>query len=238
VITPPIEAFQAAAAEVESDAPEEAPQATLSEELALAGELTTREFALASLFAIWNLEYTSGAQNGCSQAAASGLTCVNQRGSWNGLRQLNHPAILSVIDESGSSHELVLTKIYGDTAELSIGGVVVSHPVSEISDIWFGQYMLLWRPPGGIPVSLSPGSRGAEVIWLRQSLADIDDRYLSDAMTSDEYDANLQNIVRQFQRDNRLDVDGLAGQQTLIIVNSLLGTDASPRLTSPRLAQD
>ena len=98
--------------------------------------------------------------------------------------------------------------------------------------------MLLWRPPGGVPVSLSPGSRGAEVIWLRQSLADIDDRYRSDVISSDEYDANLQNIVRQFQRDNRLDVDGLAGQQTLIIVNSLLGTDGSPRLTSPRLAQD
>ena len=238
VITPPVEEKKAAAAAVKPDVPEEAPRATLSEELALAGELTTMEFALASLFAVWDLEYTSGSQNACSQAAAAGLICLYQRGSWNGLRQLNHPAILSVIAEGGSSHELVLTAINGDTVELSIGGVAVSHPVSEISDIWFGQYMLLWRPPGGVPVSLFPGSRGAEVIWLRQSLVDIDDRYRSDAMASDEYDANLQNIVRQFQRDNRLDIDGLAGQQTLIIVNSLLGTDGAPRLTSPRLAQD
>ena len=238
VIIPPVEETEAAPAAVEPEVPEEAPRATLSEELALAGELTTMEFALASLFAVWDLEYTSGSQNGCSQAAAAGLICLYQRGSWNGLRQLNHPAILSVIDESGSPHELVLTAIHGDTAELSIGGVVVNHPVSAVSDIWFGQYMLLWRPPGGVPVSLSPGSRGTEVMWLRQSLADIDERYRSDVISSDEYDANLQNIVRRFQRDNRLDVDGLAGQQTLIIVNSLLGTDGSPRLTSPRLAQD
>ena len=217
---------------------------TLSEELALAGELTNADFALSTLFELWGLEYRSGSQGGCSQAPAAGLACLYQRGSWNGLRQLNRPAVLSVIDESGNSHDLVLLAINGDdTAELSIGGVRVTHPISEISDIWFGQFMLLWRPPGGIPVSLVPGSRGAEVLWLRQSLADIDENYISDAMDSDEYDSNLQTIVRQFQRDNRLDVDGVAGQQTLIVANSLLGSDGTPRLTtssaaSARLARD
>ena len=92
-------------------------------------------------------------------------------------------------------------------------------------------------------MSLAPGSRGAEVIWLRQRLADIDTSYVSDAMNSDQYDSQLQNIVRQFQRDNRLAVDGLAGQQTLIVVNSLLGSDGTPQLTTPpltttRLAED
>lgn len=212
---------------------------TLAEELALANELTTTDFALASLFDLWGLEYSRGSQNGCSQAAAAGLACLYQRGSWNGLRQLNRPAILTVIDDSGNSHEIVLTAINGETAELSIGGVKVSHPVKEITDLWFGQFMLLWRPPGDVPVSLLPGSRGAEVVGLRENLAKIDDRYISDNMTSDEYDANLQTIVRLFQRDNRLDVDGLAGQQTLIVVNSLLGPDdGSPRLTTPRFAKD
>ncbi|NCF72691.1 MAG: AAA family ATPase [Gammaproteobacteria bacterium] len=218
-------------------------QATLSEQLALAGELTTVNYARASLFDLWNLDYRSGSESACSQAASAGLACLYQRGSWNGLRQLNRPAILSVIDESGSSHSLVLVSVNDNgTAELSIGGVVVTHPVSEISDIWFGQYMLLWRPPGGVPVSLVPGSRGAEVVWLRQRLAEIDDNYISNVMNSDEYDSNLQNIVRRFQRDNRLDVDGLAGQQTLIVVNSLLGSDGTPRLTPPpalsQLGQD
>jgi len=218
-------------------------QATLSEELALAGELTTLDFALASLFDLWGLEYAHGRQSGCSQAADAGLACLYQRGSWNGLRQLNRPAILSVIDEGGNSHSLVLVTVNDDdTVELSIGSVAVTHPVSEISDIWFGQYMLLWRPPGGTPVSLAPGSRGAEVIWLRQSLAEIGDSYVSNAMNSDAYDSDLQNIVRRFQRDNRLAVDGLAGQQTIIVVNSLLGADGTPRLTPPptvpQLAQD
>ena len=216
----------------------ETPQATLSEELALAGELTTPNFALTSLFDLWGLQYTRGSQSGCSQAAAAGLACLNQRGSWNGLLQLNRPAVLTVIDDDGNSHELVLTAIQGDSAELSIGGVAVTHPVSEITELWFGEFMLLWRPPGGAPASLSPGSRGAKVVWLRHSLATIDDRYGSDNIDGDEYDANLQSVVRAFQRDHRLVVDGLAGQQTLIIINSLLESDGSPRLTTSGLAEE
>ena len=83
---------------------------TLSEELALAGELTTIDFALASLFELWDLDYTRGANSACSQAAAAELACLNQRSSWSGLRQLNRPAILSVIDDKGEAHELVLAR--------------------------------------------------------------------------------------------------------------------------------
>ena len=75
-------------------------------------------------------------------------------------------------------------------------------------------------------------------MWLRQNLANIDERYISDIIDSDVYDTNLQVIVREFQRDHRLAVDGLVGQQTLIIINSLLKSDGSPRLTPPGLAED
>ncbi len=98
--------------------------------------------------------------------------------------------------------------------------------------------MLLWRPPNGASLSLGPGVRGPNVLWLRQSLAAIDPRYTTQAPNSDIYDADLQQRVREFQRDNRLDVDGLAGRQTQIIINSLLAPDSAPRLTIPRLAQE
>ena len=52
------------------------------------------------------------------------------------------------------------------------------------------------------------------------------------------FDAELDQIVRNFQRDHRLDVDGLAGQQTQIIINSLLTVDGTPRLSSALLAKD
>jgi general secretion pathway protein A len=121
---------------------------------------------------------------------------------------------------------------------LSIGGVLVTHPVESITDAWFGQYLLLWRPPSGQAVSLGPDSRGASVLWLRESLAAIDDQFVSSKPSSDEYDAELQQIVRAFQRANRLDVDGLAGKQTQIIINSLLAVDGTPRLNTSLLARD
>jgi murein L,D-transpeptidase YcbB/YkuD len=68
---------------------------------------------------------------------------------------------------------------------------------------------------------------------LRQSLAAIDDRYRADPLDSEFYDAELAARVRGFQRDNRIDVDGLAGQQTQIIINSLLAVDGTPRLSTP-----
>ena len=104
--------------------------------------------------------------------------------------------------------------------------------------MWFGQYLLLWRPANGGEVSLGPGSRGPAVRWLRTSLAAISPDYASGDPDSDRFDAELEQVVRAFQRDHRLDVDGLAGQQTQIIINSLLAIDGTPRLVTPRLARD
>ena len=234
---PPMsELSEVAAVPVQTIPVAEAPKPSLSEQLRLAGELTNSEFAFASLFELWGLEYTSGALDACAQAAAAGLACLSERSSWSGLRRLNRPAVLTLVDDQGLVHEVVVTGISGATAFLTIGGVEVSHPSQLITDMWFGQFTLLWQPPGGSPVSLVPGSRSAEVLWLRDSLSSIDDRYRSDA--SDIYDSNLTEIVRQFQKDYRLDIDGLVGQQTLIIINSLLGSDDSPRLLTPMLAQE
>ena len=214
---------------------------TLADEIALAGELTSTEFALAAMFDLWGIEYARGAQSGCAQAAAAGLACLWQRGSWSGLQQLNRPAILTITDADGDAHQVVLTGIEDDVATLSIGGVKVSHPIDEITDMWLGQFMLLWRPPEGSSDTLQPGASGTGVTWLRQSLGAIDARYRTTA--NDTYDQGLVDVVRRFQRDNRLPVDGLAGKKTLIVINSLLAPDDSPRLVrlqaeTPTLARE
>lgn len=219
-------------------APPEQTELTLLEQLELAAELTSIDFAHSALFDLWNAQYDTGARDVCTQAAAAGLACLYQRGSWSNLRQLDRPAILSLVDSSGDTHEIVLTAIQGDNAELSIGGVTVTQPIVEVSNVWFGHYMLLWRPANALAVSLVPGSQNQQVLWLRASLAAIDDRYRSDNMTSDQYDSDIEEIVSTFQRDHRLDIDGLAGKQTQIVINSLLVIDGTPRLTTTRLARD
>ncbi len=217
---------------------EEDPGPALHEQLQLAADLTSMEFALAALFETWGLEYLSGGRGACLQAGDAGLACLYQRASWAGLQQMDRPAILTLIDDDGNTHEVLLSAIFGDSAELSIGGVRVTHAVSEITRSWFGEFMLLWRPPTGTALSLGPGSQGPAVAWLRNSLAAIDGRYATTSLQPDVFDNELEQIVRTFQRENRLDVDGLAGQQTQIIINSLLAVEGTPRLSTPRLARD
>ena len=214
------------------------PGPTLDEQLQLAAELTNIDYALSALFEIWGLEYRTGGRSGCAQAGDAGLTCLYQRGSWAGLQQMDRPAILTLVDANGTRHSVVLTGISGDSAELSIGGVRVNHAVADITRVWFGNFMLLWRPPTGAATSLGRGSRGADVVWLRNSLASIDARYASTDPDAELFDAELEDLVRLFQREHRLDVDGLAGQQTQIIINTLLAVEGTPRLSTPRLAQE
>jgi general secretion pathway protein A len=230
------EVTAAAAESVAEEIPEPVP--TLLDELRVAADLTGDDYAFAALFETWGLEYRSGGRDGCLQAADAGLACFDQRASWASLAQMDRPAILTLVDDAGNAHDVVLTAIRGQTAELSIGGVRVSHPVAEIGAIWFGDFTLLWRPPTGAVVSLGTGYRGPAVVWLRNSLAAIDERYASADPQSDTFDADLDRIVRDFQRDHRLDIDGVAGQQTQIIINSQLAVEGTPRLSAPLLAMD
>ena len=69
--------------------------------------------------------------------------------------------------------------------------------------------------------------------WLRDSLAAIDERYAGNDALPEVFDAELEENVRAFQRDHRLSVDGVAGRQTQIIINSLLASSDTPQLTKP-----
>ncbi len=233
--TEPAVAVAAPSDDVIAPAPE--PEPSLEEQLILASDVTDLDAALATLFGLWGLDYAPG-ENGCQQARRAGFECLFQRGSWNSLRQFDRPAILTLTDNRGETHRAVLTALRGDRAELSIAGVDVSHPVNAVSDLWFGDYLLIWKPANGAAVALGPGVQNGNVVWLRQSLAAIDPRYRSEPVDSDVYDAGLEEQVRAFQRDHRLLVDGLAGRQTQIIINSLLTPDDVPRLTTPLLARD
>jgi general secretion pathway protein A len=213
------------------------PELSLDAQLQLASELTRSESALVTLLETWGLDSPRG-KAGCTHAAEAGYECLFQRGSWSGLKQYDRPAILTLVDSRGAAHAVVLTAINGESVELSIGGVSVMHSLAEVSDMWFGEYLLLWRPPNGSSEALGPGSIGPGVIWLRQSLVAIDNRYATTTPESDVFDDELMNRVREFQRDNRLDVDGLAGRQTQIVINTLLDPNNMPRLTIPRLAQE
>jgi len=214
-------------------APEATPVAAPLEPLGVrlaSGELATgTDAAFAGLFARWGLEYRPELGPACDQATANGLRCLLQRGTWGELAALNRPAILVLRDRDGREHQAVLNRLGDDGAELLAGDRATVVPLGELLELWYGEYLLLWRPEAGDGRPLTLGSAGTDVLWLRRALADLRGTPVLPA-NSDTYDPGLESAVREFQRSRRIAVDGIAGAMTLITVNDALDLAGRPRL--------
>ncbi len=190
---------------------------------------TGTDSAFAQLFALWGENYSADRDRPCEYADGLGLQCEFQRGAWAHVRQINRPVILTLIDAQGNQHQVVVSGLRNDSAHIDLGENGVDVSVADIADFWFGEYLLLWRPPTRDGRVLMEGMRGDAVVWLEQSLA----------MTSGDPDATrnsgvfntaLRRQVMDFQRVNRLRVDGIVGVQTQIALNSALNLPNTPVL--------
>lgn len=188
---------------------------------------------MSTLFGLWNAEFDPvNGSTACQQAEARGLSCYFNRGTWSGIRQLDRPVMLTLTDSHGDTHQPVLVSLQGEAGELVIGGSRFAYSLDEISEMWFGQYLLVWRPPNGRNDIMRPGMRDPNVLWLRQSLAALGTEYRPENLDSDLFDEDLEQKLRQFQRTHRLRIDGIAGEQTQILLNSLLGPGGTPQLVA------
>jgi len=88
---------------------------------------------------------------------------------------------------------------------------------------------VLWRPQSTFLRPLRAGMRGDDVRWLRQGLEQLAGVPAADA-TGDFFDSELQQLVENFQRSRRLAVDGVAGLQTQLVLDSALGLPGTPTL--------
>jgi general secretion pathway protein A len=190
---------------------------------------TGTDQAFTTLFSLWGIDYDRGPMRPCKQAEAHNLHCLFQRGSLSQVRSLDRPVILTLRDDASNEHQLVLAGLDGNTAILALGEREYRVDAGELSDFWFGEYLLVWRPETGAVKSYFPGMRDPDIPWIRSSLSAIQGEPVS-PMDSDLYDDALEERVRQYQRDRRLNVDGLVGQQTQIAMNTDLGALDRPRL--------
>jgi general secretion pathway protein A len=196
---------------------------------------TTTETAFAQLFGLWGATFDAAKGRPCGQAQQQGLECVYQQGSWGQLRTLNRPAILTLIDDSGNAHQVVVAGLNSETAQVRLPDATRDISIASLSRLWYGDYLILWRPQVATPRALSAGMQGAGVRWLRDSLNTAHGRSKEDN-SSDYYDEELVRMVEDFQRQHRLNVDGIAGVQTQIVLDTLNNTGGAPLLIAQ--AQD
>jgi general secretion pathway protein A len=212
-------------------APASAPASALGSLLAQHAAATTPDAAFGQLFSMWGAQYKAGTADPCTQASAQGLECYVQKGTVAQLRLYNRPAILMLTDDTDTAHQIVLTGLDDEHAHVDIGGVAQQVSIGDLSHYWFGDFILLWRPGTRDPKPLGPGMHGAEVLQLRQQLARLTGRP-APAGASDVYDGELSQLVRDFQRAHRLTADGVAGVQTLVVLNGALARPDTPQLAS------
>lgn len=193
---------------------------------------TNTETAFAQLFTLWGGSFDPANGRPCDQALQQGLECVYQQGSWGQLRTLNRPAILTLIDDSGDAHQVVVAGLDSANAQIKLPDAPLAVPIASISRLWYGDYLVLWRPQVAAPRALSAGMQGDGVRWLRRTLNSVHGRANDDA--NDFYDAELVQMVEDFQRRHRLRVDGIAGVQTQIVLDAVANASGAPLL----IAQD
>jgi len=193
------------------------------------GAETNTEGAFAQLFSLWGGKFDPTHGRPCDQALQQGLECVYQQGSWGQLRTLNRPAILTLIDDSGNAHQVVIASLNDGNASIELKSAQHEVSIASISRFWYGDYLVLWRPQVASPRALSAGMQGDGVRWLRQSLNTAQGR-ASAEKPSDVYDQELVRMVEDFQRQHRLNVDGIAGVQTQIVLDTLNNSAGAPLL--------
>lgn len=220
---------QPIAAQAPQPEPEPPKEADIAQLLQTHASETNTQSAFAKLFALWGGTFDPDQGGACDQAKQQGLQCVYQQGSWGQLRTLNRPAILTLIDDGGNAHQVVVSGLSDGDAKLAFSQEQPDVSVASISRYWYGDYLVLWRPQVPTQRALSAGMQGDGVRWLRDSLNSLHGK-TAEATTSDFYDEELTRMVEDFQRRYRLHVDGVAGAQTQIVLDTLNNPAGAPLL--------
>ncbi|WP_455208992.1 AAA family ATPase [Kaarinaea lacus] len=201
--------------------------------LDLQSESASEISAFQALFAQWREPVILDVnENPCDVAVKIGLNCLKKSGDLASLQAIDRPAVLRFLVGQGTSVYAALVGLDNKSATILVGGQEVTASLVELESRWFGDYTVLWRSPPHYDGAIRLGTNGPDVQWLASQLAVISgEAAVSDAIVS--YDAELIRQVKDFQAQEGLQSDGIAGAQTLIRINSIAGSVGAyiPRLS-------
>ncbi|MHB8534540.1 MAG: ExeA family protein [Sulfuricaulis sp.] len=213
------------------------PAATLESMLEDPGVSTDTDSAMQDLFERWGLDYAKlPGTSACERALNAGLHCLYQTGTWNNLRSHNRPAVIELKDSAERRHHVLVASLTSHSVILEMGKHQREFPIGEVDRLWFGKYLLLWKPSAPQREILRVGDRGEGVIWLRDALA----RYRGESLSADSsevFDDALATELRQFQHRRWLAADGVAGPVTRTQLQGYL-PDRSPTLATDTAATE
>lgn len=179
----------------------------------------TGEFAQQVLSKRWQLDYQPERDGEfCRFVNDYRLQCVKGVESWQAIEELNRPVNLQLEDNNGNVSWLTLHRVEQDNVDIET--VAGRRWVSQdwLLSLWNRQYQMIWQAPPGYSRPVRYGDRGDEVNWLAQRMAFL---YSDDSLKSRQvFDAQMEQLLTDFQSRHGLKADGIAGINTLIQLNT------------------
>jgi len=204
----------------------------------LTGE-QTRLLAFQTLLQLWGISTPIRVdQNECAIAQQNQLQCLSVTSNLGSLKRLSRPAVLRLIHPDGKEYFATIVSIGPHSAELRIANQTYRARLSAIEAVWLGESTLIWKSPNNFKTAINPKISGPNSRWLRKQLSGLN--LTPEQQQGFLYIAPLHEQVKRFQISQGLTPDGIAGAQTLIMLNSTLNKDVptlAPRInttTSPK----
>lgn len=191
-----------------------------------------RNAVLRQLASLWGEQLPAG--DACQVGARAGLRCLQSRGGIAELRVLDRPAMLTLSGDGGAEQLAVLTGLHGEQATLLLDGKQKTVPLAELAQRSDGSFVTFWRAPRGWRDEVPVGARGADVDWLARRLAQL--HGLPPPANNLPLDETMQKLLRDFQQEQQLKADGLAGPKTFMRLMQLGDNNTEPRLSAATAA--
>lgn len=181
--------------------------------------------AYAAILGVWGKSPYVGL-TACQSAKQQGLDCFQQQGNWHSLVRLNYPAVVYLVDDEQLPFYGTVVLRQGEQLLLQLAEQQLWVDKEWFTRHFSGTLELLWQAPHYQPKEIGRGAPAAQIQWLENALAHIQDK--SPRLVS-HFDDELEQSLRAFQRQHGLRVDAIAGNQTLVQLNLYL-SDKGPRL--------
>jgi len=156
-----------------------------------------------------------------------GLNLLRISGNLDGLKRIDCPAILELVfPEKEGKRYAALIGFKEDKIALAGRPAPVLMANSDLEKYWTGQTYIPWKNFLQLPERFYPGSSGKQTRVLKQLLRETGIHLAP----GDVYDRETQAAVKIFQASYGLELDGIVGSRTMLVLYRAMDRFEMPRL--------
>jgi general secretion pathway protein A len=143
--------------------------------------------------------------------------------TWNQLKDLNRPGLMTLVDENKRAFYLFVTGLSADRLLVRNHQQEKILAWNDVAPYWSGEFTFVWNSPAGFELDLQLGDQSPVVTWVAAQFARIDKQ--PRALTELTFTENLKKRLQLFQSSRGIEPTGLIDKPSLQQLNLILGID-------------